>query len=226
MPEGHIQSLEAIASHYLAPSSCTPRSIAQRHICTTLAQSIAIADICAAWKMEASEATQFSPTLPEQSGYSSNESEDSPDLDAARSYSPPAWRKAGSGWFKHQPSLSPSTQLISREPSPEYQSADERNQSDAEDADTEQGSHAHAPHPLPTRIPLPVSPVKGRSPSISPEPAAQKLREPINPSRARSPGLSRKDQRRGQQINCEIRGSILRVSRRLTSLQTSGFRHR
>ncbi|KAK4962346.1 hypothetical protein LTR28_004518 [Elasticomyces elasticus] len=75
------------------------------------------------------------------------------------SWSPPAWRKAGSGWFRHQQSASASE---SRETSPRYESAME---DDVEDEDVT------AAYPVPAMIPLPGSPEKERSPSPGPNPA-------------------------------------------------------
>ncbi|KAL1588766.1 hypothetical protein WHR41_02572 [Cladosporium halotolerans] len=86
--------------------------------------------------MEDFEAHEFSPTVPDlpsqhsiyRSGVSSYQSETS---STRRSASPPAWRKAGSGWFKHQGSLSPSRQgYHSREGSLGYRSADDEGDGD------------------------------------------------------------------------------------------------
>lgn len=109
--------------------------------------------------MDDFEAREFSPTVPDMpsqhSGFRSHNALEYSDH-SRRSYSPPAWRKAGSGWFKHQ-SMSPSRSGYgSKEPSPQYHSADE---------DGEIGAYRSA-----TRIPLPVSPTKSRSPAHSPEP--------------------------------------------------------
>lgn len=114
--------------------------------------------------MEDFEAREFSPTIPDMpsqhSGFrSAQNSEYSETSSARRSYSPPAWRKAGSGWFKHQQTRSPTrTGFMSKDTSPQYQSADE----DGDDGDVTAYRTAR-------RIPLPESPVKGRSPSNSPE---------------------------------------------------------
>ena len=112
--------------------------------------------------MDDFEAREFSPTVPDipsqHSGFRSNNASEYSES-SRRSYSPPAWRKAGSGWFKHQ-SLSPNRSgFASKDPSPQYHSADEEGDGDV----TAYRSAA--------RIPLPVSPTKGRSPSNSPEPA-------------------------------------------------------
>jgi hypothetical protein len=109
--------------------------------------------------MDDFEAREFSPTMPEipsqHSGFRSNNASEYSE-NSRRSYSPPAWRKAGSGWFKHQ-SLSPNRSGYgSKEPSPQYHSADE---------DGEATAYRSA-----TRVPLPASPTKGRSPAHSPEP--------------------------------------------------------
>ncbi|KAI7039916.1 hypothetical protein KC327_g1202 [Hortaea werneckii] len=112
---------------------------------------------------------EFSPTLPDypsqHSGFRSNINSDYSEQTSSsrRSYSPPAWRKAGSGWFNHhhdQSSLSPSRArgYRSKEPSPQYHDA-------IEDDDGDVTLHQAA-----ARIPLPLSPTKGRSPSNSPEP--------------------------------------------------------
>ncbi|KAF2720199.1 hypothetical protein K431DRAFT_227093 [Polychaeton citri CBS 116435] len=110
--------------------------------------------------MEDFEAREFSPTMPDipsqHSGFRSRVGHASEYSDVSahgrRSQSPPAWRKAGSGWFRHQHqhriSLSPSRSgYISREASPEG------------DVTLQ-----------PTWIPLPASPEKGRTPEPSPAP--------------------------------------------------------
>jgi hypothetical protein len=110
--------------------------------------------------MEDFEAREFSPTFPDvpsqHSGFRSpNASEYSES--SRRSYSPPAWRKSGSGWFKH-PSLSPhKSGFASKEPSPQYHSAEE-------EGDLDMTAHRSA-----ARIPLPRSPSKGRSARNTPE---------------------------------------------------------
>ncbi|RMY61032.1 hypothetical protein D0865_01196 [Hortaea werneckii] len=112
---------------------------------------------------------EFSPTLPDypsqHSGFRSNINSDYSEQTSSsrRSYSPPAWRKAGSGWFNHhydQSSLSPSRArgYRSKEPSPQYHDAIEEDDGDV------------TLHQAAARIPLPLSPTKGRSPSNSPEP--------------------------------------------------------
>lgn len=114
------------------------------------------------------EGRDFSPTMPDlpsqHSGFRSNiASEYSEETSSRRSYSPPAWRKAGAGWFQNnQPSLSPSRRpgFASRESSPRYHSVDE--EGDEEDVTAYRTA---------MRIPLPASPEKGRSPSVSPEAA-------------------------------------------------------
>ena len=116
--------------------------------------------------MDDFEAREFSPTIPEMpsqhSGFRSNNASEYSESNASRrSYSPPAWRKAGSGWFQHQQALSPPHRPHgSKEPSPYYQS----NEDDA-DEDGDMTAYRTA-----RRIPLPESPVKDRSPSQSPEP--------------------------------------------------------
>lgn len=115
--------------------------------------------------MDDFEAREFSPTMPDmpsqRSGFRSNNGSEYTDRSSRRSYSPPQWRKAGSGWFKHQQSLSPHRREFgSKEPSPQYLSADEEGDGDVT-------AYRRA-----TRIPLPASPTKGRSPNNSPEPSA------------------------------------------------------
>ena len=110
--------------------------------------------------MDDFEAREFSPTMPDlpsqHSGFRSNNASEYSE-NSRRSYSPPAWRKAGSGWFKHESSLSPNrSRFGSKEPSPQYHGADE---------DGEVTAYRSA-----TRIPLPRSPTKERSPAYSPEP--------------------------------------------------------
>lgn len=110
--------------------------------------------------MEDFEARAFSPSMPEfppsrqsQNLYRSAAASDYSEASEDRgSWSPPAWRKAGSGWFKHQLGLvSP---LRSREGSPQV-------------IKEEDGYYADDD---PSGIPLPGSPEKGRSPSPSAEP--------------------------------------------------------
>ena len=110
--------------------------------------------------MDDFEAREFSPTVPDipsqHSGFRSNNLSEYSESDSRRSHSPPPWRRAGSGWFKHHPSLSPHRSgFVSREISPQYHSANE---------DEDVTAYRSA-----ARIPLPRSPSKGRSPSHSPE---------------------------------------------------------
>lgn len=112
--------------------------------------------------MDDFEAREFSPTMPDlpsqHSGFRSHLGSEYSETSSRRSHSPPRWRTAGSGWFKHQPSLSPARSgFASREISPQYHSAEE------EDGDVTAYRSA-------MRVPLPASPTKGRSPSNSPEP--------------------------------------------------------
>jgi len=114
--------------------------------------------------MEDYEAREFSPTVPDlpsqHSGFRSNNGSEYSVGSSRRSYSPPAWRKAGSGWFKHQ-SLSPSRRgFRSKESSPQYHDAEEEGDGDV------------TAYRIATKLPLPGSPVKGRSPSNSPEPVS------------------------------------------------------
>lgn len=119
------------------------------------------------------EAHDFSPTVPEypsqHSGFmdrpSVQNSEYSEATSSRRSYSPPAWRKAGSGWFKSSTQLpyQPSRQN-SKDASPRYyRETPEDEYCIGEDGDVTAYRTAR-------RIPLPESPVKGRSPSVSPQP--------------------------------------------------------
>lgn len=99
-----------------------------------------------------SQITFRSPEASEYSEYADN--------DPRKSWSPPAWRKASSGWFKHQAGLmSPDR---SRESSPQLEHI--------QDVDEEELFAAAG-------IPLPGSPSKGRSEerSLSPE----QVREPM-----------------------------------------------
>ena len=174
--------------------------------------------------MEDFEAHEFSPTVPDlpsqhsiyRSGVSSYQSSTTSNR---RSASPPAWRKAGSGWFKHQGSLSPSRRSFhSREGSLEYRSADE-------DADREDGEGEITVYPLPSRIPLPESPTKGRSPSPSPVPyfggGETAVRTPAvnarpsTPSRNDANESEAPDQKTPTQMNCKF------PVRRLLSLPPS-----
>lgn len=122
------------------------------------------------------EAHDFSPTVPEypsqHSGFmdrpSVQNSEYSETTSSRRSYSPPAWRKAGSGWFKHQGHLPyPPSRKNSKDPSPQhhqyYRETPEEDYCVGDDGDVTAYRTAR-------RIPLPESPVKGRSPSVSPQP--------------------------------------------------------
>lgn len=115
--------------------------------------------------MEDLEAREFSPTLPDMpschSGFRSphaSEYSEAEHSEASRSYSPPAWRKGHpSGWFNQ--ALSPHRGgYSSKDVSPQYASCDE----------TDEIVSAYR---TARRIPLPASPIKGRSPSNSPAPA-------------------------------------------------------
>ena len=80
-----------------------------------------------------------------------SEYSDVSDSPGQESWSPPVWRKAGSGWFRHQEGLA--SPLGSREPSP----LKDDDETDEEDVSAED-------------IPLPRSPSKGRSVSRSMSP--------------------------------------------------------
>jgi len=88
---------------------------------------------------------------PEASEYS-----DVTDIHGRESWSPPAWRKAGSGWFRHQQGLA--SPIRSREGSP------------LKDDNVLQGGN-YCDVMAAAEIPLPGSPTKGRSVSrsLSPE---------------------------------------------------------
>ncbi|KAK5118815.1 hypothetical protein LTR62_000024 [Meristemomyces frigidus] len=111
----------------------------------------------------------FSPTVPEypshHSGFQSRAGSEYSEASSSgrRSYSPPAWRKAGSGWFQQhqqQRSLSP-VRRGSQERGPGYH--DEIRDGEEEEGDV-------TAHRIATGVPLPGSPVKGRSVSNTPEP--------------------------------------------------------
>ncbi|KAF2171767.1 hypothetical protein M409DRAFT_63360 [Zasmidium cellare ATCC 36951] len=122
------------------------------------------------------EAHDFSPTVPEypsqHSGFMDRQSVQTSDYSEAtssrRSYSPPAWRKAGSGWFKngqlpYQPSRKNSKEASPQQHRQYYREASEEDYNVGDDGDVTAYRTAR-------RIPLPESPVKGRSPSVSPDP--------------------------------------------------------
>lgn len=114
--------------------------------------------------MDDFEPRDFSPTIPDMpsqhSGFRSNGNSEYSETSSRRSNSPPAWRKAGSGWFNHQQHLSPNRSgYRSKDASPQHRSAEE----ETEDGDVTAYRFARG-------IPLPESPVKGRSPSNSPQP--------------------------------------------------------
>jgi hypothetical protein len=130
--------------------------------------------------MDDFEAREFSPTIPDlpsqHSGFRSNNNSEYSESSSRRSYSPPAWRKAGSGWFKHQQSASPS-RMGFNSASPAWMGPGD------ETEDGEMTAYRTA-----RRIPLPESPTKGRTPSSSPEvmmtaqPVAREI-SPREPSR-------------------------------------------
>ena len=98
------------------------------------------------------------PFLPSHHlGFRSEESE--PDSESAGPWSPPAWRKAGSGWFR-QPTAAQNNSrngaFGSRQTSPMYDSTGEG----GVDGDVT----------LPINVPLPVSPARN-TPRTSPEPS-------------------------------------------------------
>ncbi|TKA71586.1 hypothetical protein B0A55_08321 [Friedmanniomyces simplex] len=110
----------------------------------------------------------FSPTVPDypsqHSGFRSHGgggSEYSEHSSSRRSTSPPAWRRAGSGWFRPHVLSQASREAGagSREGSPQFY----HDALDEEDGDV-------TAYRMATRLPLPGSPMKGRSPSHTPEP--------------------------------------------------------
>lgn len=155
--------------------------------------------------MDDFEAREFSPTVPDlpsqHSGFRSNNVSEYSESSSRRSYSPPPWRRAGSGWFKHQPSLSPHRSgFASRETSPQYHSANE-------DEDVTAFRSA-------ARIPLPASPTKGRSPSHTPEPSAGEEGDKgggdttlVNAQMENEPESSRSP----TESNCELYGHLVVV---------------
>lgn len=174
--------------------------------------------------MEDFEAHEFSPTVPDlpsqhsiyRSGVSSYQSSNASNR---RSASPPAWRKAGSGWFKHQGSLSPSRRGYhhSREGSMEYRSVDE-------DGDRDEGEITV--YPLPARIPLPESPTKGRSLSPSPAPCfggGEATRttavnaRPLTPPPDDANESEATDQKTPTQMNCKFLHDIARCQHLIPS---------
>lgn len=117
--------------------------------------------------MDDFEPREFSPTIPEMpsqhSGFRSNGNSEYSEASSRRSNSPPAWRKAGSGWFKQHQGLSPNrTGYRSKESSPQYR---EGTGDDGTDMDVTAYRTAR-------RIPLPESPVKGQTPAGTPEPTS------------------------------------------------------
>lgn len=165
--------------------------------------------------MDDFEANEFSPTVPDmqsqhsiyRSGVSSYQSSNASNR---RSASPPAWRKAGSGWFKHQGSLSPSRRGYhhSREGSMEYRSLDE-------DEDRDEGEITV--YPLPSRIPLPESPIKGRSVSPEPDPCfgggeAVRMQavnaRPLTPPPHDAVESEATDQKTPTQMNCKLPSNL------------------
>ncbi|QIW99419.1 hypothetical protein AMS68_004937 [Peltaster fructicola] len=165
--------------------------------------------------LEDFEAHNFSPTYRDEFQYSepgSHYNDTSPSMSSRRSTSPPAWRKAGSGWFKHPPLLQPSIASRSKDPSPEYYSADE--ESEAGEGDTTLGIS-------PAKIPLPESPVCGRSPSPTPEPFADAYTtstpaSKVNPFRASPPLLALEEE---QEAQTPTQGNYFRFSTSLDVIQ-------
>ncbi|KAK3112799.1 hypothetical protein LTR53_010533 [Teratosphaeriaceae sp. CCFEE 6253] len=141
--------------------------------------------------MDDFEAREFSPTVPDypshHSGFRSHGGSEYSEHSSRRSYSPPAWRKAGSGWFNHH-GLSPNrTEYGSREASPQYH-----------DAIGEEDDGDVTAYRMATKLPLPGSPTKGRSPAHTPEP--ESMRNAGNVDRG---GGGRRDQHVNAQAQTE-----------------------
>ena len=103
------------------------------------------------------------PYLPSHhSGFRSEESE--PESESAGPWSPPAWRKAGSGWFRQHSAANNycNGALGSRQTSPMY------------DSSREGGGDGDVT--LPINVPLPASPARN-TPLTSPEPSSRPTNE-------------------------------------------------
>lgn len=151
---------------------------------------------------------------PEASEYS-----DATDPNVQGSWSPPAWRKAGSGWFKHHDGLA--SPMRSREASPLKD-----DEEDDEDQDMDITAAAE--------IPLPGSPVKGRSISRSMSPERRHDSPMAMGGKDRSNGRQGSEDRNDNSKNCMFitclgysivltiapRHSLFRTSRRATPHRT------
>ncbi|KAK1061491.1 hypothetical protein LTR74_011005 [Friedmanniomyces endolithicus] len=142
----------------------------------------------------------FSPTVPDypsqHSGFRSHAGSNvgseysehsNSNSSSRRSASPPAWRRAGSGWFR-QHVLSPSREEgagSSREGSPLLNEVGEE-----EDGDVTAWRMA-------TRLPLPGSPAKGRSPGHTPEPEMRRDEGDVDRGGGGSAGEERVNERAG-----------------------------
>lgn len=121
--------------------------------------------------MDDFEPREFSPTMPDlpsqHSGFRSNGNSEYSEMSSRRSHSPPAWRKAGSGWFKQHPALSHNRAgFRSQESSPQHHL-----QTDPDgDADGDRDDGDWTAYRTARCVPLPESPIKGRSPGTTPEP--------------------------------------------------------
>lgn len=102
------------------------------------------------------------------------------------SWSPPAWRKAGSGWFKRQNGLA--SPMRSRAGTPEKKQAGHP-PSDADDYDEHENDMDEDDLTAAADVPLPGSPIKGRSMSRSMSP------ERLMPMKKGGKILERKDSR-------------------------------
>lgn len=103
------------------------------------------------------------PYLPSHhSGFRSEESE--PDSESAGPWSPPAWRKAGSGWFRQHSTANNFCDgaLGSRHTSPMY--------------DSSKDGGGEGDVTLPINVPLPASPARN-TPLTSPEPSTRPTNE-------------------------------------------------
>lgn len=124
---------------------------------------------------------------------SNSEYSDVTDPNLQGSWSPPAWRKAGSGWFRHQQGLA--SPMHSREGSPPKEEAEARGD------DYEQDVTIAA-----AEIPLPGSPTKGRSlsRSASPERRAPHMPHSGKGSADGSAGYRFPEERKQDSNNCAL----------------------
>ncbi|KAK4554787.1 hypothetical protein LTR86_008289 [Recurvomyces mirabilis] len=159
----------------------------------------------------------FSPTVPEypshHSGFRSHGGSEYSEQSSRRSYSPPAWRKAGSSWFKqHGGSLSPSRSgMRSKEASPQYHDAVE------EDDEGDVTAYRFA-----TNLPLPGSPTKGRSVSNTPEPESVNAVDRGGGAQQQPPGVNVREQSvetESPEVETPTQSNYFRFSTRLDVVQ-------